>query len=141
VSILDILDRRFRVAASESPATKPDIRSLVDVSAIPIPMDYLDVVQHGTNIEIAVDGSSYIRVWGPLTCVELNREYEIQKYLPASLAVGDNEGGKALVIVGGEQRGLYLVDLGDIDIESATFVAPTLRELLVNGIGIDVVRE
>lgn len=66
----------------------------------------------------------------------MNSAYEIQKYIPDSLAIGDDEGGQALLYMNGIQGfGLYLCGFGDLDPETAMFVAPTLNSFLVEGNG------
>ncbi|MGP3781155.1 hypothetical protein ACTWKC_12095 [Bacillus sp. 4A_MP3] len=54
----------------------------------------------------------------------MNESYEIQDYIPNSLAVGDDEGGNALIYFeGAEGFGLYIVGFGDLDPEEAVKVA------------------
>jgi hypothetical protein len=60
--------------------------------------------------------------------------------LPKSLAIGDDEGGGALIYLHGKAGfGLYLCRFADIDIDEAVLVAPSLTELLVNNVGINIV--
>lgn len=62
----------------------------------------------------------YIRILGPADCIEINGVHNIQKYIPNSLVIGDDEGGKSLLYADrNEGFGLYIVDFGDLDIEES----------------------
>lgn len=66
----------------------------------------------------------------------MNEAYGIQARLPAGLALGDDEGGNALVSWQKvEQGGLYLIPFGALDLSEGTYLAPSLRALLVEGVG------
>ena len=138
MSVLDQLNSKLRVDASEPSASESEIKSLISFSPRDLPTGYLEVVKVATEVEILVDGSKYIRIWSPPGCIEMNEEYEIQRYLPGSLAIGDDEGGKAIVAMDGPNgEGIYLADFGDLDPGSVKFIAPSLEKLLIDGIGID----
>jgi len=125
MNILEKLNEAFTLEAQESPASKEAIQELQKFSSIDVPLDYLEVIQHCTNAEINVQNELYIRVWSPTDCIEMNEAHDIQKYIPNSLAIGDDEGGKALLYVDGKEGfGLYTVDFGDLDIEETIKIAP-----------------
>lgn len=87
-------------------------------------------------MEILVDGEGYIRIWGAALCLEMNEAHCIQTYLPGALAIGDDEGGGALIYTKGTQgQGLYLARFGNLVSADALFIAPSLREFLYDGIG------
>lgn len=68
--------------------------------------------------------------------MEMNDAYNIQKYIPNSLAIGDDEGGKVILYISGQNGyGLYQVGFGDLDINDAEFISPSLTELLIYGVG------
>lgn len=103
---------------------------------MPLPRDYLDVVTEMTDVELLVDGRKYLRIWGPLRCIEMNEAYEVQKHIPLSLAIGDDEGGDAFILMDGRAgHGIYKVGLSVLDSGDATFIAPSLGELLLDGAG------
>jgi len=136
MSILNRISDKFSVDVKKTPATKQELRILQQFSSIEVPQDYIEIVREATEVEICVDGKMYIRIWSPLGCIEMNKAYDIQKYLPNSLAIGDDEGGMALIYLDGEDGfGLYICDFGDLDIKEAVKIAPTLEDLLVHDIG------
>lgn len=142
MTLLDKISSRFSVDAQEAPANEEEIKSLTEFSPINVPSDYLDIVSEATEVEINVSGEKYIRIWSPAGCVEMNESYEIQDYIPDSLAVGDDEGGNALIYFEGKGGfGLYIVGFGDLDAEEAVKVAASLNDLLINDIGIEKILE
>ena len=96
----DILSKMcsgFAVSAKKEPATASAIQRLERFSPVPLPSDYRDLVLSATEVEISVVGKTHLRIWGPDGCIEMNEAYSIQKFIPGSLAVGDDEGGRAVV--------------------------------------------
>ncbi len=63
----------------------------------------------------------------------------IQKYLPNAWAIGDDEGGFAIICVKNHTGpGLYAVSFGDLDDNEKIFLANSLSEFLFSGVGTDV---
>lgn len=126
----------FRIDAFCPAATVSEIDALRAVAAVAPPLDYLTFVSEMTDVELLVNGRKYLRIWGPSRCIEMNYAYRIQEYIPRSLAIGDDEGGMALVLMEGDAgNGLYMASFANLDANDATFVAPTLGDLLTKGIG------
>lgn len=131
------LNDKFRLDVYESASSNDDIEKMENhFKDIAIPTEYTIFTSQMTEAEILVMGESYIRIWGAEGCIEMNDAYHIQKYIPNSLAIGDDEGGKAILYVFGKDGyGLYLVGFGDLDINDVEFISPSLTELLICGIG------
>ena len=139
-NIINNIAHYFRVETYKYAATREDIDKLKGFSTIRVPEDYLNIVKAMTEVEIIVNKNSYIRIWGPSRCVEMNEAYQVKKYIPNSLTIGDNEGGMALIIMNGAHGyGLYTVGFGDLDADDARFIAPSLYEFLVYGKGIEFI--
>ncbi|WP_415272817.1 SMI1/KNR4 family protein [Bacillus siamensis] len=142
MTLLNKISSRFSVDAKEAAATEEEIKALTEFSPINVPSDYLDIVSEATEVEINVAGGKYIRIWSPAGCIDMNESYEIQDYIPNSLAVGDDEGGNALIYFeGAEGFGLYIVGFGDLDPEEAVKVASSLNDLLIQDTGIEKILE
>lgn len=92
------------------------------------------------DVELKVmDSTSYIRIWGAAGCSEMNAAYHIQDYIPHALAIGDDEGGKVIFYAEGKEGfGLYLVGFGNLDLDDAVYIAPSLEALLIEGIGAEI---
>ncbi|NRD71846.1 SMI1/KNR4 family protein [Shewanella sp. VB17] len=140
MNILNNLHPSLRIEANESAALSEDISALNKFSCIEIPTDYLNVINEMTEVEILISDDRYFRIWGPAGCIEMNEEYKVQNYIPDSLAIGDDEGGSALILMTGEQGfGIYKVGFGNLDAEDAEFISESLENLLTKGNGIDVI--
>ncbi|AGB83056.1 hypothetical protein D781_2813 [Serratia sp. FGI94] len=131
------LHKSFSLDATNPGSTEIEIKKMKDFfHDIVIPDEYLDFTSKHSDAEILVLGDSYIRIWGVSGCLEMNESYDFQKYIPHSLAIGDDEGGKALFYANGNNGfGLYIVGFGDLDINDATFVSESLYKLLIDGKG------
>lgn len=138
-SILKSLHGDVRADAIEPPASEEDVEQLQAFAAargLRAPVDYLEIVREATEAELLIGGRGYLRIWSPAGVLEMNEAYGIQARLPAGLALGDDEGGNALVSWQKvEQGGLYLIPFGALDLSEGTYLAPSLRALLVEGVG------
>lgn len=135
---LDRLDDRFSIGARERPSTAAEIAVLARFSPRSLPDDYLELLQEASEVEILVNGIDYVRFWGADGAVEMNTAYEIQRHLPGALAIGDDEGGKAFILMDGlSGAGLYRVPFGALATEEAVYISGSITGLLVHGEGID----
>ncbi|NPC93592.1 SMI1/KNR4 family protein [Bacillus sp. WMMC1349] len=139
MNILNKISSVYTIEARQSPSREEEINALQDFSAIDVPIEYIEIIQLASEIEFNVSEQMYIRIWGAAGCIEMNEAYEVQKYLPNSLAIGDDEGGGALIYLQGKDGfGIYYNRFGDLDIKEAVKIAPSLSELLVNNIGVNI---
>lgn len=140
MNIFGKMSSNFLIEAKEPPASHEDLRRLQDFSNITVPKEYVEMSKIATELEININNTMYIRIWSPTGCREMNEAHKIQKYIPNSLAIGDDEGGNVLIYLNGKCGfGLYMVGFGNLDIEDAVLIAPSLSDLLVSNKGIDVV--
>ena len=142
MSFLQSLHRRFMVGATEPGSSDEDVAALSTFATrqgLVVPCDYLELVREVSELELVVDQRGCVRFWSASGVVEMNEAYEIQRHIPHALAVGDDEGGKALAFMdGGSGTGLYRFPFADPDASEAVFIAPTIRELLKKGEGADL---
>lgn len=138
VSFFEVNDK-LRLDVYKPASSRDDIEKMKShFKDIVIPQEYLMFVSQMTEAEFLVMDESYIRIWGVEGCMEMNEVYNVQKYIPSSLAIGDDEGGKAILYaLGNNGYSLYKVGFGDLDINDAEFISPSLTELLIYGVGID----
>lgn len=117
VDIIENLNKCFRISVHKHASRYEDVEALLNFSDITIPNDYLSIVRVMTEVEI------------------LNA-HQIQKYIPNSLAIGDDEGGMALIVMSGARGfGLYTVGFGGLDANDARFIAPSLSKFLIGAEG------
>lgn len=137
MNILDNISSVYTIDARKSPS-KEEIKALQEFSTIDVPTEFIEIIQLASDIEINVGDQMYIRIWGASGCIEMNKAYEVQRYLPNSIAIGDDEGGGALIYLQGKDGfGIYYNRFADLDIEEAVKIAPSLTELLVNNVGVN----
>lgn len=138
MNILNNLNEIFRVDASNNASNEMEIAQLIDFSPINVPLEYLELIREKTEMEININDKMYIRLWGASGCIELNEAYLIQKYIPSSLAIGDNEGGDAILYAEGKNGfGIYTVAFNDLDIDEMIYISKSLVELLVYSKGVE----
>ncbi len=89
-----------------------------------------------SNAEINVKNEIYIRIWGPTDCIEMNEAHDIQKYIPNSLAIGDDEGGIAIIYRWKRRIRIIYSGFGNLDIEETIKIAPSLKVLLIDCVGV-----
>ena len=136
--MLEKISDRFRLDARLLPSSPDETAELREYSPIDLPDDYVNLIRCGSELEFAVDCGEYLRIWGASGCIEMNDAYEICSGIPSSLAIGDNEGGSALLYAPHlNHPGIYLVGFGCLDIEESEYVAPNLTALLVDEVGIE----
>lgn len=138
MSILSHLHPALTIASKDPACTEQEIRELAVFSPIIVPDDYLNLVREATEVEIkadlGVDGLWFLRIWGPAGCIDMNDAYNIQKEIPESLALGDNEGCGFLILLADEaQPGIYLIRTSYINRKGAIYLAKNLSDLLVKG--------
>ena len=138
MSIVKELNKIFRIDASCKASREEEIDELIKFSPIKVPHEYLDLIREKTELEINVENQKYIRIWGADGCVEMNEAYYIQKYIPCSLAIGDDEDGNAIMYAEGKQGfGVYAIAFNDIDIDEMIFISESLTEILIHAKGIE----
>lgn len=75
------------------PASEEDIATLVAASPVALPTDYLTLLRLNDGGTAMLGGyPSYVHVWPARTAVEYNRDYEVQKWLPGFVGIGDTGG-------------------------------------------------
>ena len=137
MDVLGNLNQAFRIAAAENASDEETIASLIVFSEIVVPTEYLNLIRKHSELELMVSGTRTLRIWGASGCIEMNEAYHIQKYIPRSLAIGDDEGGNALIYATGcEGFGVYAVAFNDLEAEEMKYISDSLASLLVNGKGV-----
>lgn len=139
MNILNKMSKSFNEVTSKDKSDDVEIDELLNFSKIDVPTEYIEVIKDKTEIEILVDNEKYIRIWGANGCIEMNTAYHIQKYIPNSLAIGDDECSNAVLYAyGNEGFGVYIVPLNDLGVDEMVFVATSLEDFFVDEKGINV---
>ncbi len=133
------MSKSFELAVSETKSGDVEIDKLIHYSKIDIPIEFIEIIKEKTEIEIKVKNEKYIRIWGASACIEMNSAYNIQKYIPDSLAIGDDECSNAVLYANGTNGfGVYMVSFGNVDADEMVYIAASLEAFFVKEEGIDI---
>ncbi len=135
----DEVNKKYKVFEFGEVSNVDSIMKLKDFSPIQIPEEYFEIITERKEIEINIRDIDYIRIWSADNSIEMNNGYDIQKYIPNSIAIGDDEGEYILLYANGKQGfGLYIVEFGNLDAEEMKYISKSLKDLLLKGIGTDI---
>ena len=82
------------------------------------------------DMEVGIRGEKVIRLWTAAGCREMNKAHHIQEYLPDAWAIGDDEGGFAIICVKDETKpGIYAVSFSSLEDSEKIFAAPSPMSL------------
>lgn len=139
MSVLDKISNSFTICTSAIKSSTNEIEELLQYSNINVPIEFLDIIREKTEIEICVNNKKYIRIWGAKGCIDMNDAYNIQKYIPNSLAIGDDECSNAILYTYGKKGfGLYMVAFNDLDTNELIYISHSLESFFINGEGVDI---
>ena len=140
MSILFQLNYIYKISTFKEASNYNEIESLEKYSSITLPQDFIEIIKEKTEIEINISNKKYIRIWGANGCIEMNVAYKIQKFIPCSLAIADDEECNVVIYATGKNGfGLYVVSISDLEIDEMIYVSQSLADLLVHGEGIDTI--
>jgi hypothetical protein len=135
--MLNGIDPLYRLLAKGAPATQEQINAAVTHFG-PLPQEFIDLVREATDVELQHVNGQYVRIWGPIVCIDMDEANEIRKYIPKSLPIGDDGGGHVIFYAkGGSGEGLYHVGFGNLGMEDAVWITDSLRSFLVKAKGIE----
>ena len=139
MNILSKMSKSFELVASDEKSSDAEINELIHYSKIDVPFEFIEIIKEKTELEILVNNEKYIRVWGAKGCIEMNSVHHIQKYIPDSLAIGDDECSNAVLYANGSTGfGIYMVSFGDLDVNEMVYIADSLEAFFVKEKGIDI---
>ena len=139
MSIFSKMSKSFELAASDVKSTDTEIDELIHYSKIDVPLEYIEIIKERTELEILVNNEKCIRIWGASGCIEMNDAYHIQKYIPDSLAIGDDECSNVVLYANGNNGfGVYMVSFGDLGVDEMIYIADSLEAFFMNEEGVDI---
>lgn len=139
MSILSKMSKSFEIAVGDAKSSDTEIDELIHYSKIDVPLEFIEIIKEKTELEIMVKNEKYIRIWGASGCKEMNSAYNIQKYIPNSLAIGDDECSNAVIYANGINGfGVYMVSFGNLDANEMVYIADSLEAFFVKEEGIDI---
>ena len=91
------------------------------------------VTEYGAT-ELRWETYGYLRIWSPLTCIEMDEAYGIKKYFGECFPLGD-DGGDFLAEV--PNKGLFLVSYTNLSVDNSRFISRSLDNLLTRSEGLE----
>ena len=135
--MLNEIDSSYKLLATGPPATQEQINSAVAHFG-PLPQEFIDLVREATEVELQHQNGQYVRIWGPVGCIDMDEANKIRKYMPKSFPIGDDGGGHVIFYAKGDSgEGLYHVGFGNLGIEDAIWIAKSLSSFLGEAKGIE----
>ena len=139
MDFFDEINKKYEIFINGEASSIDSIRKLKDFSPVQIPEEYFEIIRRKTEIEINIKDTNYIRIWSADSSIEMNTAYYILKYIPYSIAIGDDEGEYVFLYANGKEGfGLYIVEFGDLDVDEMKYISKSLKDLLLNGVGVDI---
>ncbi len=82
--------------------------------------------------------SNRVLLYGVDDLIERNETYQSKEYCPGFIAIGDDGGGRMIVIaLGSEPSPVYIADMGSMDEEYFDQIATDLASWLAGGAPVD----
>jgi len=98
----------------------------------PLPDDYKEFMLWSNGGEGNI-GSQYLSLWKIEDLMQLNKEYQIQKYLSKkSLVIGTDGGDNCIGFYLGEPTFIFLQPLGDLDLSENRFLSQSFTDMFIN---------
>jgi hypothetical protein len=127
----------FTILASQPAATPEQLLTLANYFGS-VPSEYTSLVGTATDLELQHCGGQYLRIWGPMGCIDMDEGYGIRLRIPDAVPIGDDGGGRVIFYTQGSRGyGLYHVGYGNLDRGDAVWIAPHLNEFLMTANGIE----
>lgn len=112
------------------PASSREIMQAQDECGVLFSKDLIDLLRCSNGLQVE-DVLSLI-LYATDEIYERNTTYEVAIYAPTMLCIGDDGGGRC-VLLEKEKGAVYLVDMGSMAPEDATFLASSLAEWIESG--------
>lgn len=94
--------------------------------------------------QLTADGvvRDLLHLYGTGNLLERNTTYEVQKYLPAYISIGDDSGGQAICLhCNDHDEKVYLTGYGALDTGSMAILSDSFTDWIQNGCSLDIIRE
>lgn len=135
--MLNRLHSSFQILAQRPPATRDEINALVAYFKA-VPREFIELARQATILELGYQRKQYIRFAGPSDSIETCNAHDFHRWMPGAIPIGDDGCDKVLFYARGHHGyGLYHVGFGNLDLNDAVWIAPTLEAFLTKATGIE----
>lgn len=123
-------DKINQLAVRNKPATLQDISRAEKEIGYSFPLSLVELLSCSNGLLVEDDLS--LRLYSTEEIAERNATYEVATYAPTMLCIGDDGGGRAILLER-ESGTVYLVDMGSLVKEDVIFLAESITEWSQNG--------
>lgn len=131
--IVDVLQDSSRKWYRQPPASSKAIADLIDCSGLDLPHDYQTFLasSNGGEGDLSVE-PGWFNFWPVEEALQLNRDYEVQKWLPEFFGFGSNGGGELLAfkITAPNLWVIYMIPFGSLTQEDAVLIAKNFADFM-----------
>lgn len=125
-----IIEKISKSWASNPPFNQQIMLDLENL--FPLPDDYKDFMLWSNGGEGYI-GTQYLALWRIEDVMQLNNEYQIQKYLSQkSLAIGTDGGDSCIGFYFGKPTFVFLQPLGDLDLSENRFLYQSFTDMFID---------
>ena len=127
------MDVKYILHALENPASEVSIQNLEKQSPFKLPDSYLWLLRqsNGGDAFYSLPTPGYFALWPAEEVIQLNADYEIQKWLSFLFCFGSDGGGEAIALDYREDNvSVVRVPFGDLVEESIKEIAPSFENFL-----------
>lgn len=111
-------------------ASEADIHEVESRLCVNLPDDYKELLRHTNGLSI----DSGIFIYGTEDILERNETWEVDKYAPGTIAVGDDGGGNVFLMhTQQNKKEVLVVDSGDMDPNHAEVITPDFSKWVNDG--------
>ncbi len=127
----------FKFLQAKPPANEEDIVRFVKYFR-EVNDDYVRLMREATEVEFAATNGRYVRIHGPMRCIEMFEAYRIGEWVPGAVPIGD-DGSCSFIhyATGYRGNGLYIAEYSICNPDDTKWLAPTMLDFLVHGQGAD----
>jgi hypothetical protein len=109
------------------------ISSLMKGVGFDLPPTYLEMLRHSNGFAL----QSGVVLYASEDVLERNKTFEVDVYAPDYFAIGDDSGGR-LIVISKHNPGVWIVDGGSLDPQDMTLLAPSLEQWFATGCGLQM---
>ena len=148
MSIINNLNERLTIL-DDSDSVKMEIKWIVERTPVKLPDDYIDFLRgilgaDNRGVSFEVDGVQEFVIWSARAAADsADRDYRdpiYEDFLSRTWMIGEDLGSNIYFYGEGKEGfGIYKTDKGEMNIDNAEKLADSLTDLLVKGVGLDII--
>jgi hypothetical protein len=115
-------------------ATEIDIEIVEKRLNTILPISYKELLQASNGLAT----NEGIIIYGTNDILERNETWETQEYAPGFVSIGDDSGGRVLLMSLSDKEEILIVDSGDMTPDHAELISTNLIQWVTNGLRIDL---